>query len=517
MSRRISQPYVSPALESLARQLLFAPPGQRRDQVARAEALHDQVDPAQDYPYEFIAYRITGHRVGEKLNQPLKGSQILPDLRLLIDTLSRSIDLAPEPGEALETGTQLANRLNVSEKTLSRWRRQGLRWRWVAEVPGGPRRLVYPAQAVERFLRSNANKVDRASRFTRMTSEETDALLARARRLAEAGDTTLNRVADHLARRTGRAVETVRRVLARHDREHPENLIFIDRTAPLSVKQRRVIARAHSMGVSVSKMARRFKRTRATIYRAINDRRAAALRQRRIEFVASPTFAREDAHEVILASGTAPAPGATPVTAPASQQRLAAESHHRAEHEHDHEPRLDLAGLPESLRTLFLHPPLDHDLQRSLLVRFNYLKFCADRQRAQLDRLVPRATELDQIESMLARADRIADRIILASLPTVLSLALRHLTGQAERSPARLLELLEISQEVLPRAVESFDAARGQTFEAHLTWLLLRRFAAVQPERSRALRRTEPDAKKALQHFRAAAKNARPDQDPRSL
>ncbi|MCX5661590.1 MAG: hypothetical protein NTW19_18080 [Planctomycetota bacterium] len=505
MSRRITQTYACPALQSLARQLLFAPPAQRRDQVGRAEVLHDQINPEQDYPYEFIAYRITSRRVGDTvdhpdLDHPLKGAQILPDLRLLIDTLSRSIDIAVEPEEAVESAAELSKRLNVSEKTVSRWRREGLRWRWVVDAPGGQRRLVFPAAAVVRFLESNAARVERAARFTRMTNEESDALLARARRLAEAGEVSLNQVATHLARRTGRAIETVRRLLEQHDREC--EAIFVDYTGPLTAKQRRVISRAYRLGISVSKMARRYKRTRATIYRAIHERRAADLRQRQIEVVESPTFSRPDAREVILGPHA-------PASSSAADHAL-----HRPE---PHRPEQDLAGLPEPLRPLFLHPPLDHDLQRSLLVRFNYLKFRAAAMRDGLDRFSPRAAELDEIESLLARADRIADRMILASLPAALSLALRHLIDQAERSPARLLELLDQSQEVLPRAIETFDASRGQTFEAHLTWLLLRRFASRQADKPRAARRAEPDATAMLPRFRAAARNAGDGQDAATL
>ena len=62
MSRRISQPFRCRAIEQLARQLLFAPPDKRIEQVARAEKLHDQIEPGVAYPFEFISYRITGYR-----------------------------------------------------------------------------------------------------------------------------------------------------------------------------------------------------------------------------------------------------------------------------------------------------------------------------------------------------------------------------------------------------------------------------------------------------------------------
>ena len=42
------------------------------------------------------------------------------------------------------------------------------------------------------------------------------------------------------------------------------------------------------------------------------------------------------------------------------------------------------------MRDLFAQPALDHDHQRSLAVRMNYLKFRAARKRDELDRYEPR-------------------------------------------------------------------------------------------------------------------------------
>ena len=114
---------------------------------------------------------------------------------------------------------------------------------------------------------------------------------------------TLNQVAAHLARRTGRALETLRLLLEKHDRAHPKEAIFIDRTGPLNRRQQRAIARAYRMGVAVSKIARHFKRTRQSIYRVIYVERAAELHRMRIECSVLPTFARSDAEAVFLAGG----------------------------------------------------------------------------------------------------------------------------------------------------------------------------------------------------------------------
>src|SRR5690606_6852070 len=119
-----------------------------------------------------------------------------------------------------------------------------------------------------------AGRVERAAEFSQLSSEQRQQILARARRIAEATDVSLNRVAVHLAKRYGRAVETIRQILEDHDRKQPLDPIFADRTGPLDASQKRVIARARKMKVRISKIARHYKRTRSTIYRALNEQRA---------------------------------------------------------------------------------------------------------------------------------------------------------------------------------------------------------------------------------------------------
>ncbi|MCX7701229.1 MAG: RNA polymerase subunit sigma-70, partial [Gemmataceae bacterium] len=53
------------ALEQLAEQVRFAPPGVRQEQMERARALREQVRPGRSYPYQFVHFRITNFRTEE--------------------------------------------------------------------------------------------------------------------------------------------------------------------------------------------------------------------------------------------------------------------------------------------------------------------------------------------------------------------------------------------------------------------------------------------------------------------
>ena len=53
----------APALKELAeQQVRFAPPAKRLEQLARAEKLLAEIDPARQYPYQFVCFRVTEFR-----------------------------------------------------------------------------------------------------------------------------------------------------------------------------------------------------------------------------------------------------------------------------------------------------------------------------------------------------------------------------------------------------------------------------------------------------------------------
>ncbi|MEX0885048.1 MAG: helix-turn-helix domain-containing protein [Phycisphaeraceae bacterium] len=490
MARTLEQTFRSHRLAELTRQLLHAGVERRAAQVRRAEKLHDQIDPERAYPLEFVIYRLTGYRRDVGDNALIVGEALRPDLRLMIDALTRSITFEPEPGETHETAAALAERMGVSTKTITRWRREGLRWRWA--VPAGKPRaqVVFTADAVADFVRRHPDRVARAAAFTHIDAALRGRIIERARRLAEQRDVSLNQVAQHLARRTGRALETIRQVLEKHDREHAEAPLFVDRTGPLTPHQKRLIARAHRMGMPASRLARRFGRTRSTIHRVVGQQRASAARRVELAWIELPTFRRDDADEVILrptggndgdadalhddeagGKGAGKGGAATVVKARSVPDRV-------------------LAELPEALQTLYRTPIMAPTESRSLFIRYNYLKFKAERIRQGLDRLEPRRGELDAFDACVREARAIRDTLARAHLPVVLLAARRHLLGDDEPSARQLVGLLERGQVVLIEAVDTFNPTRG-TFESFLTNRLLQRFAAeTQPrDEARAQRR----------------------------
>lgn len=437
-----------------------------RDKLMRnAEALHDQLDTDAAYPFEFIAFRLTGFRRDYGDDSLLVGQALRPDLRTLIDRLSKSLALPADDGDAL-SADGLAAQLNVSTKTLSRWRKSGLRWRWIVPLPGARPVIGFTAEAVARFKAERPQRVDKATSFSQMTPAQRGRLIARARRLAAATDATFNQVAAHLAKRMGRALETVRLILEKADRDEPdpERKIFADRTGPLTARQKRLISRAHRMGVGVGKLAERFRRSRATIHRVLLDRRAARALRLPLEAIAIPNYDRPDAAEVYLRANLEPLP-----------RRRDAEKAGKGEAYLFSSVPLD--GLPDELKPLYTQPVVSADKIRSLFLRYNFLKHRAIRSREKFAHAPARARDLDAFEHDIARAARVRSLLVTWHLPVVLSVARRHLVGKPDDTPTHLLELLERGNPILIDAVDTYHAAARPTFDSVLTNRLLQSFA----------------------------------------
>ena len=90
---------------------------------------------------------------------------------------ARRVELLPHRRRQHHHRRAGALRLNVSTKTLSRWRKDGLRWRWVTPMPGARKVIGFTADAVERFTAQHGQRVSRAMTFTQISSDDRQRIL----------------------------------------------------------------------------------------------------------------------------------------------------------------------------------------------------------------------------------------------------------------------------------------------------------------------------------------------------
>jgi len=297
--------------------------------------------------------------------------------------------------------------------------------------------------------------------FKQMTDAERGEILRRARRMARAAHCSLSEVARRLADRTGRAVETIRYTIRNHDAQHPDRAVFPDLTGPLADEERGKIYQAFLHGASVPMLARRYRRTRSSIYRIINEMRARQLLERPIDYMYNPEFDLPDADDTILGGTDSPLenpPGRGLPKAPAS--------------------------LPPYLRDLYEVPLLTAEQERGLFRRYNYLKHKADHLRRKINMNRVNSTLLKQIERLLLRANAVKNRIVRANLRLVVSIAKKHVGG-----PQTLFELVSDGNMSLMRAVEKFDYSRGNRFSTYASWAIIRNFARSVPREQHRMER----------------------------
>jgi RNA polymerase sigma factor (sigma-70 family) len=451
--------FSNPEIARLGHELTLSPLRHRLRQVAGIIRLIDLIDPANEYPYSFICFHITGYRPRKTQDTLLEGEALVPDLVELLDGLTAA---APLPAAAadgpLYDVDALARRFSVSTRTICRWRRRGLAGCWYAGDDGRPR-LAFTSHAVQRFIARHLDLVRHGAQFRHMTDDERRRIIARAREIVASRRCSLHVVTVCLAEETGRAVETLRYTLRRHDSEHPDQALFDRVDAPRPIDEAALIYDASSRGDSVAALAARFDRSETEIRRVIAGVRAARLAAEPIACVYNPAFDDADADARIHADPPAAAP----------------------EEETEATLARPPADLPPYLRALYDTPLLTRAEEMTLFRRMNYLLHKAELARQAFAGRPEAATpvQVSRVQDLLDQAGRIKNRIIQANLRLVVSIARRHLRT---RPAANLFELVSDGNLVLMRAVEKFDYARGFRFSTYASWAIVRGFARSIPE-----------------------------------
>lgn len=451
------------ALADLATQLRYAPDETRLRQMRNAERLLNELDPQLEYPDDFVIFRITGYRSDRAaLPASVQGVNLIPDLATLIQQLSLGLVLAPDhDGRRAIPIEDAAAMLSISKRTIQRLRQDGLVCHSIV-FASKERRLAVFEDALRRFRASHEQRLREAAAYSRLSEADRKGMVAEARRVHEADGRTRNATAKAIADVHGRGQETVRALLVRHDAASPQPIF--DEHGRLSERDMRLIHRAVRFGVPISAMARRFGKTRMTIHRAVNRRRAELLRSLRLRHVELPSFDWPDAGSVILAA---------PPVASGLEERAS-----------DH----DAARLIAQSR----QQAVDEDVEQRLIAAYNFLKRRVEPAIAALDDW-PAAGALDEIETDLRWAALIKQRLVRLAMPAAVARIEAHL-GRAllDQPTERILALLSQAADIAALAAETIDPSRKQR---------LGRVVSLQVDRSLAAQGDE------LQTRRAAARH----------
>ena len=442
-------------------QVRFAPRERKLEQVDCAENLLRDLRDGRDYNFEFISFRLTGFRPENAPVIKISTKDLRHDLLCFIEDLSEAANVAADDvAQPVHTVDDLSRMFNVSTKTISRWRRQGLVSRKFI-FDGGRKRVGFLHTSVDQFVKNNREKVKRGERFSQLTNHDKDEIIERARRLAKAGGCPAE-VTRRIASQMRRSVETIRYTIKQFDADNPEISIFPNQTGPLNLEMKERIYADFQSGKSADSIARRYCRTRTTVYRVINEMRATAIMELPLDFMDNAEFHRKAAFKKIVES---PMPE---LEKPARKTKPP-------------------AGLPRYLASLYEVALLNREQEQYLFRKYNFLKCKASKLRESLDVTRAKASLMDEVESLYDRAVKIKNRIVQSNLRLVVSIAKRHVNASED-----FFQLVSDGNMSLIRAVEKFDYSRGNKFSTYASWAIMKNFARTIPGEFRQKERFRP-------------------------
>lgn len=444
--------YHHPALKQFTdQQVRFAPRDLRLQQIERAEKLLNELDSEREYPYTEICTRVTTRKTEMYPDLNIPGRDVIHDLRLFVEEMSDSADISAEAyGDQVMTVEEISKQYNVSTKTVDRWRNRGLvsrRFKF-----GKRKRIGFLRSSVENFVRTHGEDVRRGSSFSQLSVDEREKIISSARRMAQRGMCPAQ-IGKELSRQTGRSPETIRYTLKHFDEQHPDLAIFPRASRPLTEEQRELLYADFQRKLPMERLAVKYGRTRASIYRILSEIRAEKLLAAPMDYMDSPEFHVANAESKILVDPPR-------IEGKTTKQRIP-------------------PGLPPYLASLYNISLLTREEEAYYFRKMNFLKYRASELRQGIDQRGAKPKLMDQIEDLMQQSVEVKNHLIRCNLRLVVSIAKKHI-----KPTTNFFEMVSDGNMSLIRAIEKFDYTKGNKFSTYASWAIMKNFARSLPAES---------------------------------
>ncbi|MHC5111351.1 MAG: sigma-70 family RNA polymerase sigma factor [Planctomycetota bacterium] len=443
--------FLNKDIADLTHQLTHSPRRLVGDQLCGIELLLELVEEDRAYPFEFVCFHITGfHKKSGTTSALIPGKALIGDLITMAEVISRKAKLSvAELEEPYLTHKQVADHLNVSTKTIRRWRNYGLLGLRVV-FEDGVNRLAFCKSTVERFAVRHQDIVEKGAAFRQLSSAERGSIIGRARELLLERPLKLHAAAKLIAEETGRAVETVRYTLRRHDESSQEPL-FVDDGKDIVNERYRAIFRCREAGESLESIASAYDTTIDEVESVLRYVHLVEWKTAGIDYIYNELFDAPDVESVIMDAAEPVAPDAPLAKAP--------------------------KDTPGYLKALYSTPLLTREQEQDLFRRYNYVKHRTGKLLGSVDVDEVTPEQFAAIESGQQLIEEFKQRITKANLRLVVSIAKKHVGW----SP-NFFEVISDGNVSLMRAVEKFDYSRGVKFSTYASWAIMKNFARSIPE-----------------------------------
>jgi len=437
-------------VEDLKRQIMYSPKSVKKKVVRRIEKLTDEITNDQNYTYDYVCFRITGYRppaVHEKL---FSGKELRQDGLRFLDEISASLkERAKDCREPVYTVNGLARMFDVSPKTISRWRKLGLKSRKMI-FDGHGLRTAFLESYIDSFLKHFGPQIKRLAALRELTAEDRRVIIDRARQLMLKEHNGFSRTVELLSSELGHPADRIREILKERmglvtgDNKNPsrEGLTCF------------AVASSFAEGASIGELARQYNQTRSAIWRTVYRALASEILGESIEYIENPVYHLPQASAIILGN-------------PLSEKllNLITETNKATRNQH--------YTYSIQVSTFLLSREQEADLFR----RYNYLKF---RMRAVQEEIRDSRTKVGLVrryERYRKEALEIREIILRTNMRLVLSIARKHVGRQCD-----LPSLISDGSLSLIKAIEKFDFSRGNKFSTYATWAIMKNYAKSIPE-----------------------------------
>ena len=480
-------------LSDLLMQAKFASEKQRLIQLDACEALLRLINPDKQYPWEFICFHLTGYRPRkpeEDSSKLLTFKDLQHDLPIYTEALSRTLKIPHSSikSDNFYTIEALTQRFNVCEKTISRWRRNGLAGRFLL-YPDGKYRLAFLARSVKFFVQRHKRRIRRGKEFSHVKPAERQAIIHRLDRIARFCPDRRQEAIKRTARKFNRSGETIRTILTDYERNVSRQKLFMKRTDNIDAGQAGEICTLYEQGHPVKTLMHQFGRSKSNIYRILCLHWAGELEKIKIAFIPSEDFFHPFAEQNILGEP----PGLFIANDPSAFTALPKEKETlRDDKTKSHTSRTPLQNYWNDIRSTDL---LSQRQEEFLFRKYNYLKYLVATRQKDLNLKYPQGKLVRQLRRHLQEAQEIKEKLIRCNLRLVVSAARKH-----TREDAQMLEMISEGNIALMNSVEKFDFSRGFKFSTYATWAIVKRFATYHTQKNKHVVESVNDALPEVAH-----------------
>lgn len=181
--------------------------------ISKARELLQTINPKGTYVYSELYESVMGYPLSNPPHFSLNGAITSKFLVCFMESISACAELGSEDlgSETLYDSAQLSALLNISTKTIDRYRDQGLLPSTIVRIDGRQKMIFLPDD-VEHLKRQLGDKLEKASQFSFLSDDEKQIIRERGKELYREGIGPTE-TAKTIAKEMRRSVEAIRYTL----------------------------------------------------------------------------------------------------------------------------------------------------------------------------------------------------------------------------------------------------------------------------------------------------------------